>query len=101
MSSPTERIQNLIDSLPEKDIPLGHKFLSNRDFESLKELIDSAIYKIKKNLKTDNPKEEYLKVNFENLVELKSEVDLYLSMIEPSEDIFNNFDECNIEEEFY
>ena len=101
MSESVERMKALIDSLPERDIPLGHKFLSERNFESLKELVDSAIYKVKKSLKTDNPKEEYLKVNLEDLSRLKSEVDLYLVMIEPNEEIYDNFDECEIEEEFY
>lgn len=82
-----------MDSLPERDIPLGNRFLSDRDFESLKELVDSAIYKIKKNLRTDNPREEYLKIDLEDLSKLKFEVDLYLSMIELSEDIFRDDNE--------
>lgn len=101
MSRPVERIQALMNSLPSKDISLGHKFLSERDFESLKELVDSAIYKVRKNLKTDNPKEEYLKVNLEDISKLKSEVDLYLAILEPNEEIYDDFDECEIEEEFY
>lgn len=82
-----------MDSLPERDIPLGNRFLSDRNFESLKELVDSAIYKIKKNLRTDNPREEYLKIDLEDLSKLKLEVDLYLSMIELSEDIFRDDNE--------
>ena len=101
MSEPVKRMEALIGSLPERDIPLGHKFLSVRNFESLKELVDSAIYKVKKSLKTDNPKEEYLKVNLEDLSRLKSEVDLYLVMLEPNEEIYDDFGECEIEEEFY
>ena len=82
-----------MDSLPERDIPLGNRFLSDRNFESLKELVDSAIYKIKKNLRTDNPREEYLKIDLEDLSKLKLEVDLYLSMIVLSEDIFRDDNE--------
>ena len=82
-----------MDSLPERDIPLGNRFLSDRNFESLKELVDSAIYKIKKNLRTDNPREEYLKIDLEDLSKLKLEVDLYLSMIELNEDIFRDDNE--------
>ena len=93
MSNPIERIKALMDSLPERDIPLGNRFLSDRNFESLKELVDSAIYKIKKNLRTDNPREEYLKIDLEDLSKLKLEVDLYLSMIELSEDIFRDDNE--------
>lgn len=91
----------LMGSLPERDIPLGYEFLNKRDFDSLKELVDSAIYKVKKNLKTYNPKEEYLRVNLEDLSRLKSEVDSYLVMLEPNEEVFNDFNESSIEEEFY
>lgn len=103
MSKPVERIQALIGSLPERDIPLGHKFLNERDFDSLKELIDSAIYKVRRSLKSDNPKEEYLKVSLEDLSRLKSEVDMYIVQLGISEDdIYNEgFDDCEIEEEFY
>ena len=93
MSEPVERMKALMDSLPERDIPLGHKFLNERDFDSLKELVDSAIYKVKKSLKSDNPRDEYMKVNLEDLNMLKSEVDMY------NEDL--DFDDCEIEEEFY
>ena len=105
MSKPVERMKALIDSLPERDIPLGHKFLNKRDFDSLKELVDSAIYKVKKNLKSDNPREEYMKVNLEDLNMLKSEVDMYIIQLEiPEDDMYDenlDFDDCEIEEEFY
>ena len=105
MSEPVERIKALIDSLPEKDIPLGHKFLNERDFDSLKELVDSAIYKVKKSLKSDNPRDEYMKVNLEDLNMLKSEVDMYIIQLKiPEDDMYDedlDFDDCEIEEEFY
>ena len=105
MSEPVERMKALMDSLPERDIPLGYKFLNKRDFDSLKELVDSAIYKVKKNLKSDNPREEYMKVNLEDLNMLKSEVDMYIIQLEiPEDDIYDenlDFDDCEIEEEFY
>ena len=103
MSEPVERMKALMCSLPERDIPLGHKFLNERDFDSLKELIDSAIYKVRRSLKSDKPKEEYLKVNLEDLSRLKSEVDMYIVQLEiPEDDIYNEgFDDCEIEEEFY
>ena len=103
MSEPVKRMKALMCSLPERDIPLGHKFLNERDFDSLKELVDSAIYKVKKSLKSNNPKEEYLKVNLEDLNRLKSEVDMYIVQWEiPEDDMYNeDFDDCEIEEEFY
>ena len=103
MSEPVKRMKALMCSLPERDIPLGHKFLNERNFDSLKELVDSAIYKVKKSLKSDNPKEEYLKVNLEDLNRLKSEVDMYIVQWEIHEDDMYNddFDDYEIEEEFY
>ena len=103
MSEPVKRMKALMCSLPERDIPLGHKFLNERSFDSLKELVDSAIYKVKRSLKSDNPKEEYLKVNLEDLNRLKSEVDMYIVQWEiPEDDMYNeDFDDCEIEEEFY
>ena len=53
----------------------------------------SLIIFLKKNLRTDNPREEYLKIDLEDLSKLKLEVDLYLSMIELSEDIFRDDNE--------
>ena len=103
MSEPVKRMKALMCSLPERDIPLGHKCLNERNFDSLKELVDSAIYKVKRSLKSDNPKEEYLKVNLEDLSRLKSEVDMYIVQWEiPEDDMYNeDFDDCEIEEEFY
>lgn len=76
-----DKIKELIPSLPNRDIQLGYDFLNKRDFESLKDLIDSAIYKVEKNIKSDTPKEEYTKVNLDELIELKLEVSVYLNQL--------------------
>ena len=93
MSKPIERMKELMPSLPEKDISLGYKFLEDRDFESLIDLVDSAIYKVRKNLKSETPREEYIKVNLDELNKLKSEVDLYSAYIQVPESTENYFDE--------
>lgn len=101
MSNSIDRIRSLIGVLPTKDIALGYKFLDSRDFESLKELVDSAIYKVRKNLKKDNPREDYLNISLEDLSRLKSEVDTYIVQIElPIEDN-NDYNEYEVEEESY
>lgn len=101
MSEPVNEMKALIGSLPEKDIPLGYKFLDKRNFDQLKELVDSALYKVKKSQRSENPKEEYLKVNLEDLSRLKSEVDIYIAQLDiPSDDDYNDFG-YEIEEEFY
>lgn len=81
MSNPIERMKNLVNYLPNKDIALGKKFIESRDFESLQELVDSARYKIKKNLTSNNPKEEYTKIDLGKLDDLKAEVDSYAMVL--------------------
>lgn len=76
-----DKIKELIPSLPNRDIQLGYDFLNKRDFESLKDLVDSAIYKVEKNIKRDTSKEEYTKVNLDELIELKLEVSVYLNQL--------------------
>lgn len=93
MSRLIERMKELMPSLPENDIQLGYKFLEDREFESLTELVDSAIYKVRKNLKSETPREEYIKINLDELNKLKSEVDLYYAHIQVPESTESYFDE--------
>ena len=94
-----ERMRKLLNSLPKSDVPLGEQFIQSRDFESLKDLVDSAIFKTRKNIKSENPKQEYLEVDLTELSNLKAEVDVYLTQLEvPSNE--NEWEE-DIEEEYY
>ena len=79
-----DRMRKLINNLPESDIPLGERFISERQFESLQELVDSAIFRVNKNVRGDNPKEEYLKVDLWELKKLKAEVDVYVEQLQLS-----------------
>lgn len=79
---PIERMRKLLNSLPKSDITLGEQFIQSRDFESLKDLVDSAIYKVRKNIKSENPKQEYLDMDLTELSNLKAEVDVYLTQLE-------------------
>lgn len=79
---PIERMRKLLSSLPKSDQSLGEQFIQSRDFESLKDLVDSAIYKTRKNIKSENPKQEYLEVDLTELSNLKAEVDVYLTQLE-------------------
>lgn len=91
-SNSIERIKSLIPSLPKKDVDLGYKFLEKRDFESLNDLVSSAVYKVKKNLRTSNPKEEYVNLNMDSLEKLQYEVQDYYSQFEPfTENELDNF----------
>ena len=95
MSTQIETIRRLIVYLPKRDIQLGYKFLNRRDFDSLKELIDSAIYKVEKNLASENPKDEYINLDLDMMNELQQEVYLYAINLElpNNEDDYNNYDD--------
>lgn len=105
MNNQIETIKELLDSLPKKDIKLGNIFFNTRDFESLQDLVNSAIVKTKRNIHSKNPKAEYLEVDLDKLSQLKVEVDLYYAQIYSPEpypyDDFNDFDDEIEEEEFY
>lgn len=75
MSTPVERIESLLIYVPAKDIPFATKFLQERNFEALRDLVKSDIQILKR--KKDDSLEEQL----DYLRELKSEVDSYLLMI--------------------
>jgi hypothetical protein len=90
-------MRKLLNSLSKSDITLGEQFIQSRDFESLKDLVDSAIFKTRKNIKSENPKQEYLDVDLTELSNLKAEVDVYLTQLEvPSneweEDLEDDYD---------
>ena len=95
MSTQIETIRRLIVYLPKRDIQLGYKFLNRRDFDSLKELIDSAIYKVEKNLASENPKDEYINLDLDMMNELQQEVYLYAINLElpDNEDDYSNYDD--------
>ena len=92
----TNSIGELLSALPKSDISLGKTFLQKRDFYSLKDLVDSALIKVKKGLRKENPKQEYLDVDLDNLNKLKGEVDAYYTCLElPEEDEDDFYDEID------
>lgn len=75
MSTPTQRISSLLKYIPAKDIPYATKFLQERNFEALRDLVKSDIQILKRE------KDDSLEEQLDYLRELKSEVDSYLLMI--------------------
>ena len=75
-------MMSLTKYLPKRDIVLAQRFIDSRDFESLQELVDSAIIKARRSLKSDNPKKEYLSLDMDKLVKLKAEVDAYVEQLQ-------------------
>ena len=90
-----EKIKNLIPYLPDKDIGLGNKFLESRDFDSLYELVDSAIKR------TIKHKDE--SIDLESLNSLKAEVSVYKTHMDGwfLDGVYTGFEDNNIIEEFY
>lgn len=103
MSEPIDRIKALIPSLPEGDARLAHKFLNSRDFESLQLLVDSSLVRVKRGLIKENPKEEYLEADLEEMRKLKSEVDTYCEALElpEQEDEYEDFNSGEYNQDYY
>ena len=81
MKPSIQKIQTLLPSLPQKDVKIANKLLSERKFESLLEIIDSDIYLVRKDQLKETPKEEYVNINLENLLQLRSELSEYMSYL--------------------
>lgn len=91
IKSPLERIKSLLKYLPQRDIQYANKFISMRDYDSLQSLVGSAVYKIEKNLMSNNPKEEYLLIDIVKLNELKAEIDSYILLITGEDDFSSDY----------
>lgn len=93
---PVERIRYLTKFLPKDDVNLANDFINSRDFESLQEIVDSAIIKVKRNLSSNNPKEKYINLDIDELTRLKAEVDAYVEQLQlpyHQEDEFEDYEE--------
>ena len=87
--SPVQRMEELVQFLPEKDIKFADKFIKERNFEAFSELVKSDIYKLE--TKIDKIDDEYseerlsLQKTLAQLEKLKSEIDSYLILLGYSE----------------
>lgn len=70
-------IERLIYALPTKDIELANKFIRERNFEFLQDLVNSAVYKVKRAKTIGNVSSSLMSVDIDNLLSLKSTVDIY------------------------
>jgi len=67
-------------------VKLAGKLLSERKFEQLLEIIDSDIYLVRRDQLKETPKEEYVNISLEKLLQLRSELSEYMSYLVLPED---------------
>lgn len=102
-------IEDNIKHLPLKDAELAKKFFIKKEFNFLQELVDSALYKITKNLKSDSPKAEYKILDIDAIEELAVKIDNYITKVygesvrinvvdleDDEDDFYENFDEYDL-----
>lgn len=77
MESPQiQKIRKLIPFLPEKDVPIGNKFLEARNWEELHNLVSSAIVKIER--AKDKGSDKYINIDIVSLYDLQAAIpDVY------------------------
>ena len=99
--SPVQKIIALCKYLPEKDKFYADAFIIRRDFVSLRDLVNSDITRVEKNLAKENPKEELLNTDLDKLRKLLNIIDEYLLLL--GEDIteFATNEDFNEEVEEY
>lgn len=89
-----DEIKSLISILPEQDITFALHFVDARQFESLKDLVDSAVIKLEKQaLQYEVDTDEYFVAlsTLDNCLQLQQLVNSYLDQL----GILENFDEIN------
>lgn len=96
-----EFIKDNIKHLPNKDYNLAKEFLSKREFRKLQELVDSALYKITKNLNSENPKDEYKTLDVDAIEELAVKIDDYITKVYGESFKLNANDLEDDDEEYY
>ena len=102
--TPIQKMEELLCNLPEKDIKFAEKFIKERDFEALQELVVSDIQKIEKKCNPTSLEPEDLKMEeaLDALCKLRNEVESYLSLLGySSEEIYGTGEDLDDDESFY
>lgn len=86
MEQPLNKIRVLVKELPEKDSRLAEKFVEERQFDKLLDLVNSDIYLVRQNSRSDNSKPKFADINLKKLMELKECIEEYISFIYLPED---------------
>lgn len=101
MKSPVEKIKELVNALPERDLKVAKRLINNRDFESLRDLVISVDYLMNKN--TDNENSIYYNLNKEEVIDLLDTVTEYCILLNPTEAeefIEDEYSDIEVNEDF-
>ena len=85
MSSPLQKINELISFLPKGDIPFARRFVERRDWESLKELTWSSLQRLEKALEKETLPPKYEGIDVDKVRELALICYDYYTIIFPEE----------------
>lgn len=102
--TPIQIMEELLCNLPKKDIKFAEKFIKERNFEALQELVISDIQKIEKKCNPTSLEPEDLKMEeaLDALCKLRNEVESYLSLLGySSEEIYGIGEDLDDDESFY
>lgn len=96
MSQPLYIIRKLIKELPGKDSTICEKYLQERNFECIKEIVESDIYKAKQRADPFELIEEESEVNnyIDKLLALKGALDEYISYLEVPDNSNDLYESC-------
>ena len=95
-----DKIKSLIPKLPLLDVKIGNKFLQERNFSELQLLVDSAIVKVKHNISSTSPKEEYKNIDLESLETLSMLISSYRDQLIEDIPTSTEFEDDEITEDF-
>ena len=102
--TPIQIMEELLYNLPEKDIKFAEKFIKERNFEALQELVISDIQKIEKKCNPTSLEPEDLKMEeaLDALCKLRNEVESYLSLLGySSEEIYGTGEDLDDDDESF
>ncbi len=96
MSQPLYKIRELIKELPGKDAAICQKYLEERNFQCIMEIVESDIYKARQKADPLEMVEEDLEINsfLAKLLELKTNLDEYMSYLEVPDNSDELYEDC-------
>lgn len=96
MNQPLYIIRKLIKELPGKDSTICEKYLQERNFECIREIVESDIYKARQKMIIQDLPEDSVGIDshIENLLELKSALDEYMSYLEIPDNSDDLYEDC-------